>query len=334
LIAVTLFVLGCLAQDPVARLGKNIEDGKVQVRFDAAQGYLPWLLEALDVPPESQMLVFSKTSIQKIVIRPENPRKLYFNDSVAIGALRGGTIELAAQDPERGLIFYLLDQSSAHHEFWSSRPERVSPFSRRADCAANCHFSKAGGLPQMLVRSVVTDRHGQPLKQSPALDTDDRTPISQLWGGWFVTGSGSIPHMGNSARDERGEPIQLSPPGSSDIAALLVFQHQMRMMNLIARAKAAPSAETVDELTDALLFTGEAPLPGKISSASGFARKFAARGPLREFDLNTRLMRYGCSYMIYSDAFQALPASVKTVVYRRIRTRLDAPTLEILRGLF
>ena len=34
-------------------------------------------------------------------------------------------------------------------------------------------------------------------------------------------------------------------------------------------------------------------------------------------------MRYPCSYMIYSDAFEGLPASVKQLVYRRMVERLS-----------
>src|SRR5271165_7579829 len=81
--------------DPVAELGRRIEQGTATVRFDADRGYLPWLLEALEIPAESQMLVFSKTSVQGIRIGPNTPRMLFFSDSVALGTIRGGAIELA-----------------------------------------------------------------------------------------------------------------------------------------------------------------------------------------------------------------------------------------------
>ena len=58
---------------------------------------------------------------------------------------------------------------------------------------------------------------------------------------------------------------------------------------------------------------------------SGFAERFSALGPndkqgrsLRQLDLSRRLMRYPCSYMIYSPAFQALPAQARDAVYRRL----------------
>ena len=73
------------------------------------------------------------------------------------------------------------------------------------------------------------------------------------------------------------------------------------------------------------MFVYETPLPDKIRGSSGFAEKFSALGPadgkgrsLRQLDLDRRLMRYPCSYMIYSDAFDALPAAAKDPVYRRM----------------
>jgi hypothetical protein len=119
----------------------------------------------------------------------------------------------------------------------------------------------------------------------------------------------------------------------------------MQMMNLITRvgwdfrvaaylqtATGKPN-ETIDrelrddvnELVDYLLFVDEAPLKNKIGSTSGFAEKFSVGGPsdskgrsLRQFDLEHRLMRYPCSYMIYSPAFNALPAEAKNMIYARI----------------
>ena len=100
----------------------------------------------------------------------------------------------------------------------------------------------------------------------------------------------------------------------------------------------------VAEFVDYLLFVKEAPLSSKIQGVSGFAEKFASQGPndskgrsLRQFDLEHRLMRYPCSYMIYSAAFNGMPDRAKKAIYARMREVLDrfAPTnrdavLEIL----
>src|SRR5262249_13221813 len=132
----------------------------------------------------------------------------------------------------------------------------------------------------------------------------------------------------------------------SDIVALMVFEHQMHMMNLLTRfgweirlAKYQlqfPNADkkplqldavletAAKEFVDSLLFINETQLPSKIEGTSGFAEKFASEGPfdskgrsLRQFDREHRLMRYPCSYMIYSGAFDALPDEGKEAVYAR-----------------
>src|SRR6266851_5168002 len=99
--------------DPVAELNRRIQDGKVHLEFGGGSGYLRSVLEALNVPIESQMAVFSKTSRQAPLIEPENPRTIFFNDSVVVAWMRGGFVELAAQDPRQGVIFYTLEQRPA-----------------------------------------------------------------------------------------------------------------------------------------------------------------------------------------------------------------------------
>jgi hypothetical protein len=297
------FVCG---EDPVAALSRRMEQGAVQLPFDRVYGYLPALLQELHVPLESQIAVFSKTSIQALRIEPSNPRVLYFNDSVAVGWVRGGFIELMAQDPGRGIQFYALQQ----------RPdERLT---HREDCL-RCHKSATA-----LIRSVTSTTDGIP---SGELDIDSRTPFNRLWGGWYVTGK-TVPatHMGNAviANSERREIAPSLDPKrsltpSSDIVALMVFAHQMRMMNLLAHPA------DVNELVDYLLFADEAPLPSPIEGDSGFAKDFSRRGlrdhlgrSLRDLDLKRRLMRYPCSFMIYTEAFDALPYSVKETIYWRM----------------
>jgi hypothetical protein len=332
------------AHDPVAELNRSIQQGQTRLKFDPANGYLRPLLAALGIPAESQMAVFSKTSFQSSGIGPHNPRSVFFNDSVAIAWLRGAwTVELAAEDPEQGVVFYTLDQQ------FSEKPV----FHRRDDCLS-CHNSyNAAGVPGMLVRSVFTARDGTALFQLGSYNTDHSSPMEQRWGGWYVTGkNGGARHMGNIlVRDAKAE---APAPGAdelasldgkidtggyvskySDIVALMVFEHQMRAINLLTRAgwearyaayrKTAPGPDAPVALADYLLFADEAPLQGRIEGSSGFDRKFAAGGPrdskgrsLRQFDLERRLMRYPCSYMIYSAAFDALSAGTRDAVYRRM----------------
>src|SRR5690349_4998674 len=67
--------------DRITRLGRDLLDGKVHLNA-GGDGFLSSLLKALDVNPDSQTLVFSKTSFQAARIEPRNPRALYFNDDV------------------------------------------------------------------------------------------------------------------------------------------------------------------------------------------------------------------------------------------------------------
>jgi hypothetical protein len=119
-----------VVDDPVARLAKQIESGKVQLKYaPGGLGYLPDILKKLDLNVDSQVLVFSKTSFQNPKISPWAPRALYFNDNVAVGSVQGGDVlEFASLDPKQGVIFYTLDAQKA------AKPE----FDRRTDCL-QCH---------------------------------------------------------------------------------------------------------------------------------------------------------------------------------------------------
>src|SRR6202521_1230941 len=296
-------------KDIVSELNHKIQEGKVQLKFDGDQGYLRSVLETLDVPIESQLVVFSKTRLQMKRINTRNPRTLFFNDSVDIGWLRGGgLVELAAEDPQQGVIFYTVDQKL------SDKPT----FVRRDDCL-NCHESYSSlGVPGMLVRSVFPAPDGTPMRQFDDYITDHRSPFEQRWGGWYGTGKhGSVRHMGNAIVTDpekrksmvAGQALDLesligkfdtdaylSP--YSDIVALMVFEHQMHMINLFTRVgweiRVAQYHERVDrkradkalrdhhdltlrllgattrELVDYLLFVDEAPLADKIQGTSGF----------------------------------------------------------------
>jgi hypothetical protein len=337
--------------DLVAELKQRVEAGTANVPFEATTGYLRPVLDALHVPIESQMLVISKTGIQALYTEPANPRAIYFNDAVTVGYIRGAPLlEIAVEDPRQGVVFYTIDQ----------KPQDRPLVDRRSGCFT-CHtaFSTLS-VPGLLMRSVLVSREGLSGASLGRDDPDDRTPFRQRWGGWYVTGThGDMRHMGNVILN-RGETRDtavsdrtlnrtslddvfdakgyLSP--HSDIVALMVFQHQVRMTNLITRvgwdARIAahehrldltngPMRDAIAELVDYLLFVEEAPLTATVKGTSGFAEKFAAQGPrdrhgrsLRQLDLEHRLMRYPCSYMIYSAAFAALPAEVRQAIYTRI----------------
>ena len=97
--------------DRLAALAKRLAAGETTLAFNRDNGYLAAILQALGVPVESQAVVFSETSVQADLITAKNPRALFFDDTVAVGWVRGAdTLELATHDPQQGVVFYTLDQ--------------------------------------------------------------------------------------------------------------------------------------------------------------------------------------------------------------------------------
>jgi hypothetical protein len=346
--------------DPVARLASDIEQspGASPPRTDL-DGYLPDLLARLQINQDSQMLVFSKTSVQAARISPDHPRAIYFGDEVVVAHVPGApSLELAGIDPVRGPVFYAMSLSSSG-----------APVFTRSTTCLRCHRGpNTAGVPGLYVGSVIPGPTGAPLRDDSAVITDHRSAFAERWGGWFVTARrGEQPDRANAVASDPARPETLlresrqnltslagrfEPAGylalTSDIVALMVFEHQTQMTNLITRvgwqarmaaadgngsamATAALDAD-VDELVSYMLFGGEARLTVPVEGVSTFTRTFPQRGPrdrqgrsLRDFDLRTRLFRYPLSYMIYSRAFGALPDAVQDRIYRRLYDLLTAP---------
>lgn len=354
-------------RDPIARLQAKIDSGEKRLEWSTdGRGYLRSLLEALAVPVSSQSLVFSKTSLQLHKIAPETPRALYFNDDVYIGFVqRGDVLEISSVDPERGGMFYTLEQ----------RPVEKPRMRRQEDCL-QCHASgRTLGVPGHIVRSVHVDNEGQPMFTGGGTNPDHRTPFGERFGGWYVTGKhGAQRHLGNVYVKDRAQPDKVDTEAGanavtldrfgvnvtpyltphSDLVAQLVLQHQVRMHNLIARVNfetkvALEAQQAMDKVlgkqpgggwTDStkrriygpaetlvryMLFADEAPLAEPVAGTSPFTQEFSQLGPrdrrgrsLRELDLQRRLFKYPMSFLVYSEAFDALPAPAKDYVWRRL----------------
>ena len=332
----------------VDTLSDRLQSGQASLPFEPIAGHLRPLLEALDVRLDSQVVVFSKTSLQSDRIRAGNPRAIYFNDTVMVGWVRGGFIEIAAQDPQQGAVFYRVLQAQTGN---------TAIF--RDNRCLQCHNSFATlGVPGFLAKSVPSAIDGSTLPWLGNGLTDHRSPINERWGGWFVTGAGLSRHLGNAPVTDRNidevrvEDVNVSLPNlrsrfdttaylspHSDAVALLVFNHQLRMMNLLTRigweartlahtgrseAASVSLRDLAIETVDYMLFVDEARLSG-VTGSSGFAESFRARGPrdskgrsLRDLELKQRLFRHSCSYMIYSPAFEQLPAAAKSAIYARM----------------
>lgn len=353
------------SDERVAQLQKRLEAGDAELHFDKRHGYLKSLLRELEISPRSQLLVFSKTSLQFRTIFPWSPRAIYFNDETYVGWVPGGdVIELSTIDPQQGAIFYTLRQEK------SPEPRFVRD---RGNCLS-CHATRrTHDVPGHLVRSVYPSPTGLPHFHAGTFRSNHTLPLEKRWGGWYVTGThGDQRHMGNAIAPNRDRPYDLDREGSanltdlsrrtrttayltphSDIVALMVLEHQVDMHNLITRAtfdaRLAQHDTAVlnqalerppDYISDSthrrlqkagenllkyLLFSNEAILTDKITGTSDFSERFAKLGrrdrqgrSLREFDLQRRLFKYPCSFLIHSAAFAAIPSRVKNYVYRRL----------------
>ena len=339
------------ADDPVARLQKQMENGEVKLEFHPRWGYLPSVLKHLGINSDSQLLVFSKTSAQISQISPGTPRAIYFNDEVSVGYVQGGrALELASLDPQQGMIFYTLDVEK------SDGPS----FSRQEMSCLQCHLIPATlNVPGLVLSSVSPADPSSPSRRAGAFATDHRIPLEDRWGGWYVTGlHGTIRHRGNVPLDVFGRPFASELPSqnltslaerlntsaylapTSDIVALMTLEHQTRMTNLITRigweTRVAAAEQKLEEFRDRLdsdiaefvtylLFADEAPIRSPIQGVSAFTKTFPQRGPrdlqgrsLREFDLQKRLFRYPLSYLIYSSAFDSIPDIARDGIYRKL----------------
>jgi hypothetical protein len=339
------------SNDAVARLEQRLERGEASLEYRPGLGYLPSLLKLLDINADSQVLVFSKTSFQQALISPKNPRAIYFNDDVFVGAVPGGQVfEVSALDPVRGVVFYTLGMQQ------SQKPH----LERTSGVCEQCHGPVSVLVPGLMVTSVIPDSEGTPFFTGAFFNiTDHRTPIDQRWGGWYVTGA-SEPHLGNAIAPDPKHPTELETKGTqnltsligkfdtskyleptSDIVALMTLEHQTRIINLITSisAQARSLAEkgkfdaattvrldsAVEDIVSALLFADEAELHRPVKGVSSFTQTFPQRGPrdkrgrsLRDFDLHKRMFHYPLSYMIYDGIFDTMQDNVRTRVYRRL----------------
>ena len=161
--------------DPVARLQKQMNAGKVKFDYDAKLGYLPAILKALDINVDSQMLVFSRTSAQVGLINMETPRAIYFNDHSSVGYVqRSHTLELTSLDPKLGAIFYTFDNSKPD----AKNPQRLAFAQQFINCL-QCHVTPATlNIPGIMVSSARPLNDYSPFGGSGAFATDHRLPLN------------------------------------------------------------------------------------------------------------------------------------------------------------
>lgn len=351
----------------VSQWAAKLNSGQSKLEEDPEYGYLPAVLQALEIPVDSQTLVYSKTSLQIRHISPRNPRAIYFNDDTYLGWVRGSSLmELSTADPKLGAAFYLLDATGTR------------PRIKRAgyDCLG-CHAtSMTLNVPGHAMRSVMANGDGRVETRHKSFLTELKTPFEQRFGGWYVTGQlGNQKHLGNAF--VRGETIDLSRPTNidrleyefdtrrylkphSDVIALMVLSHQIELHNKFTKAdfqirklqhdeesgklKLLPAERTLliqklaESVVETMLFCDEQIWSEPIQGHVDFQKQFAASSQrdsqgrsLRDFDLQTRLFRYPCSYLIYSAAFDDLTLELRQEILRQLGSALhgsaDKPSL-------
>lgn len=347
------------ATNNLTKLATDLSSGARKIKGTTGLERLKFVLDELQVPEESQILVFSKTSHQNSLINPKNPRALYFSENAYVGYVPGGDIEAIIQDPLLGPVYYLLEADG---------PGGLE-IERDLSTCISCHAtSNTEHVPGMLVRSVFPDESGRPLLAMGTRLVDHESPLPERWGGYYVTGRSSLPHLGNRTYVEN-EPAEPQPSDlrdlgntidttkylrpTSDIVALLVLEHQCRMHNLLTAASmqyrraiflsrlldpnAGPDAGSAgqvadsmaDKIVDCLFFKGEVDPGEGIEGGEDFQKSFEARFPrtkdgrsLADFKLYDHIFKHRCSYMVYSDAFRNLPVPVKQLVIRKMHSAL------------
>jgi hypothetical protein len=270
---------------------------------------------------------------------------------VVVGYVRGAPlIEIASLDPQQGVIFYTVAQNATArvrlhrdngclscHESMSSldvpgmlvRSEFTAPDGRPLRQLGSVVVDHRTPFEQRWGGWYVTGTHGAMRHRGNATVRDVEKPESMITADTLNLASLA------GRFDTSGY-----PSAQSDIVALMVFEHQMHAANLLVRVgwdarvaqfaqtldvAAGPVRDAIDELVDYFLFVDEAPLAAKVAGSAAFTDRFPAAGPrdrrgrsLRDLDMRTRMMRYPCSYMIYSAAFDGLPSVVRDAIYRRL----------------
>ncbi len=114
------------------------------------------------------------------------------NDDTYVAWIEGTPmVEISTMDSALGTVFYTLGERS-------DTPPKIERQTLR--CLA-CHdtFSlQGGGVPNFLFLSSYAIDDGKVLMDSVASQTTDATPLTEHWGGWYVTGQfGGLRQLGN-----------------------------------------------------------------------------------------------------------------------------------------
>ena len=169
-------------------------------------------------------------------------------------------MEFAAVDAKVGIVYFGMINRN------DTAPVLERDVGDGASRGHDTYSMMGGGVPRVMIMSAPVDDAADSRTFSSASEVDDRTPIAERWGGWYVSGwyqsgrgSPPVTHFGNlPLRTEnpgnRSDRLRELIPGrdnlgsvsayfdtdqyltdKSDVVALLVSEHQTFVQNLITR---------------------------------------------------------------------------------------------------
>lgn len=345
------------ALDAVTDLSRKVNLGEVKLDYDEAKGYLPALLKVLKVPVSSQTLVFSKTSSQAPFTSPATPRAIYYNDKVFVGWAQGSPqIDLAAIDPKKGVVFFTLDQDRKDQIFKRNNNCvncHIGPKTLNVPgLVLRSVYTEPNGRPTGMVEDFISGHNSVMLKRWGGWYVTGTHGDTMHLGNKFLKEAEhekvDLSKSSNLTTLDGQFDTSKYLSSHSDSVSLMVLDHLVRMQIYLTKAryetllaqdtrvqhpKDAKFLAWADEriknagedLLAYMLFRDEAKFKGPFVGTTTFAKEFSAQGPrdrkgrsLRDFDLNSRVFKYPCSYLIYGEQFEYLPAEMKNYLYRRL----------------
>jgi hypothetical protein len=288
-------------------------------------------------------------------ISRNNPRAIYFNDDTYVGWINGSSlIEVSTADPKLGTAFYTFEMSPRKPAIKRAGHDCLGCHATSLTQGVPGHvvrsvFPTYDGSISVQKEAFITGHTSPFAKRWGGWFVTGQHGEMQHMGNSYVRGD-QLDTLKNGNRSDLNLEFStnhyLSP--YSDIVALIVLEHQTQMHNTITRAEfsmrqlvhersmqEAPPVEDRElqvqirtlakSVVDCLLFSNEFQLTSEVSGIKDFVVQFASRGlkdsqghSLREFDLNARMFKYPCSYLIYSDAFDSLEPLLRSEIYRQL----------------
>jgi len=327
------------SQDPIARLGRRITHEGLNLNFSERFGYLPALLQELEIPLSSQLLRFQSGGLSGLSISSKQPLAVYFDDAVIVRWFPSSDhLEIAAQDSQKGTLFYRLN----------NRRDIPVRFQREQICL-NCHNQEGwlhSGIaaPGHIVRSDLNQRE---FRQFPlGTQRTHAIPLEFRWSGQYVTGARSTQnHRGNLIWEKgRDEPRKVAnmheefdvdryPVPTSDTVAHLVFDHLMFGHNLLSRLSYEHQSNVRSKIETMvvryLLLVDEASLDHPAAERSDYADWYQSRRPTTteghsvfDLELGSRLFRHRISPLVQSRMVQNFPPTLKKSLFQRLNNVL------------